>query len=1135
MKIISIACHNINSLRGKQPHRLDFEAAPLENCGLFAITGPTGAGKTTLLDAITLALYGRTPRQGNGRSLISHGATEGWAEVVYEVAAGRFLSRWSIKRARKQIGGALQDAYMEVCSWPDGKLLTQKSEKSIARNEELTGMKYTQFTRSVLLAQGSFDEFLKAKDDEREKLLERITGIEIYTMLSGQAHDRARAEDQKEKELTARIGAVQWLTPEVLELKTTEAGELTESVEKASIQAETLRRQHEWHQKLAELEGKATAAASALEQAKVALAARQPDLDRLAAHERAEPFEKRWVKANAAVHEARSAEADRQQLAEDLRTAQVRHEQARQAVADAKAAWEATEQNLSREKPRLDEALAQVPRLETLTTAALQAKADAEHGQLTYAQAVKEYRAYEAQTATNRAELAQLSGWLSENAADARLKEEEAELKALIDKREKARIDLEERRQEKAGELTKLQAAGLAAQNFLNNAELAQEALSGLAEEVAHWQQQHAGLQVAALYRRSQLQQQLEIVRTDHGRHFEQLLGKKLFAQHATNLKPGHACPLCGAHEHPVLMAGVRVDTSAEAIQALEKLVEQGSQQLNSLAEQQQDNDKLLTLLEAFPRAAEPDPAMQQLDLRAALRGATLLVRDLNDAPVRKEKHAKELTQARKEAASAEEQVKLFSQQIKDLDEKLGRIQAEGGQVTQEIEARAAQLAIPFDRRQPELLLAAVRTRFANYQRRSDRYNQLDKELASALATLHALEQKQQELAGETQKLADKHLAAQADCEACARGIAVAHVGYASPRVALDYWQQQEKEARKAYEDAQARERTSSEQVSHLTLREKEKAAARDLAQMAHDHELEELSQQLPAAGFSASSDILDLLLPEAERPALRRLQAELQGSVAQALAHRQWCDDELLKTRQLALTAEPAETVKAAFNESQQQYLTLRDQLTTLRKELADDQAKREKHAELAWELAAQKVETRRWTAMYELLGSKEKSKFSRFAQGLTLARLVLLANHHLRQFNDRYELRRRDAMSLGLLVADSYDDCIRDVGTLSGGETFLVSLALALGLSELASNSARIDSLFIDEGFGTLDPDTLDVALAALGSLRQRGKTIGIITHVDVDKLRDYIDTRVVVERVGQGTSRLRVLPEVTVPLPA
>ena len=260
------------------------------------------------------------------------------------------------------------------------------------------------------------------------------------------------------------------------------------------------------------------------------------------------------------------------------------------------------------------------------------------------------------------------------------------------------------------------------------------------------------------------------------------------------------------------------------------------------------------------------------------------------------------------------------------------------------------------------------------------------------------------------------------------------------------------------------------------------------------------------APGLAASSAILDLLLPEAQRPVLRRLAADLHGNVSKAKAHEQWCAGELEKTRAQALTTEPAEMVRVAFAEAQQHYLILRDQLTTLKKELADDQQKRTTHHELAQELTAQKAETRRWAAMYELLGSKDKSKFSRFAQGLTLARLVSHANHHLRQFNERYTLQRRDATSLGLQVADSYDAIVRDVGTLSGGETFLVSLALALGLSELASHSARIDSLFIDEGFGTLDADTLDVALAALGSLRQRGKTIGIITHVDVDRLKDY-----------------------------
>ena len=447
----------------------------------------------------------------------------------------------------------------------------------------------------------------------------------------------------------------------------------------------------------------------------------------------------------------------------------------------------------------------------------------------------------------------------------------------------------------------------------------------------------------------------------------------------------------------------------------------------------------------------------------------------------------------------------------------------------QEMEELAIQMALPFDRRQPASLKTLIQERGATYDRNHGRRNKLEVELAGATARLDALGKAAQGLVLEVEKLDERQQAAAREAQACAAAIVAAHPGYASPQVALNHWQTAEKNARQSWEAAQVTERTGSEQCIKLESQERDKAKDRDLAQFEHDHLLEELSHQLPLAGLAASSTILDLLLPEAQRPVLRRLATELRGNVAQAQAHQQWCAAELAKTLAQALTTEPAEAVKTAFETAQQDYLTQRDHLASLKKELADDQLKRTTHHELAQELTAQKAETRRWAAMYDLLGSREKSKFSRFAQGLTLARLVGHANHHLRQFNERYTLRRRDATSLGLLVADSYDDCVRDVGTLSGGETFLVSLALALGLSELASNSARIDSLFIDEGFGTLDADTLDVALAALGSLRQRGKTIGIITHVDVDKLKDYIDTRVVVERVGQGSSRLRVLPEV------
>jgi exonuclease SbcC len=293
---------------------------------------------------------------------------------------------------------------------------------------------------------------------------------------------------------------------------------------------------------------------------------------------------------------------------------------------------------------------------------------------------------------------------------------------------------------------------------------------------------------------------------------------------------------------------------------------------------------------------------------------------------------------------------------------------------------------------------------------------------------------------------------------------------------------------------------------------------------------LADLHRDLPAAGLPADPAALaGILLSDHERDTLRQLRQRLETGLNTATNYKNRCITSLVALEAKPLSQESAENVRLHWQAAHELHLDLVKQHTLLEKELSDEQTNQLRFAELGTKVAAQRRETLRWKTLHELIGSSDGTRFSRFAQGLTLARLVGLANDHLRQFNDRYQLRRKDATSLVLLVADAYDDCLRDASTLSGGEAFLVSLALALGLSELASNAARIDSLFIDEGFGTLDAETLQVALTALGQLRDRGKTIGIITHIDPDKLEGHIDTRVVVERVGQGSSRLRVLPEI------
>lgn len=201
------------------------------------------------------------------------------------------------------------------------------------------------------------------------------------------------------------------------------------------------------------------------------------------------------------------------------------------------------------------------------------------------------------------------------------------------------------------------------------------------------------------------------------------------------------------------------------------------------------------------------------------------------------------------------------------------------------------------------------------------------------------------------------------------------------------------------------------------------------------------------------------------------------------------------------------------------------RTELGSLEEQLKTDDAARKRRAEGGAELQVAEADALRWGRLKELIGSAEGTRFSRFAQSLTLRQLIGLANDHLKVLAERYRLMAAEGDDLDLRIVDLYQASVdRPMESLSGGESFLASLALALGLSELASRHHPIDSLFIDEGFGTLDSETLEVALSALENLRSRGKTIGLISHVEL--LKERLTTQVRVIRGAGGTSRIEVV---------
>ncbi|TVR66383.1 MAG: hypothetical protein EA427_16200 [Spirochaetaceae bacterium] len=283
---------------------------------------------------------------------------------------------------------------------------------------------------------------------------------------------------------------------------------------------------------------------------------------------------------------------------------------------------------------------------------------------------------------------------------------------------------------------------------------------------------------------------------------------------------------------------------------------------------------------------------------------------------------------------------------------------------------------------------------------------------------------------------------------------------------------------------------------------------------------------------FSDLSTLRAALLPPEHARRLETMESDLKEGETEARTILTVTREEIekLEARETP-RGEAAEEFLARHAALLQEQERLREERTTLTETLRRDDAARRERERLELEQEEERKTLALWNQLHRLIGSHDGSKFKRFAQSVSLDILVRHANRHLHRLTDRYQIRRDGtdsaADTLQLLIEDQHQAGVRrPMESLSGGESFLASLALALGLADLAGRMVRIDSLFIDEGFGSLDPETLDVAISALESLRQSHKTVGVISHVAL--LKERISTRVSVEKRGDGSGRLRILDQ-------
>lgn len=232
--------------------------------------------------------------------------------------------------------------------------------------------------------------------------------------------------------------------------------------------------------------------------------------------------------------------------------------------------------------------------------------------------------------------------------------------------------------------------------------------------------------------------------------------------------------------------------------------------------------------------------------------------------------------------------------------------------------------------------------------------------------------------------------------------------------------------------------------------------------------------------------------------------------------------DKKLAEKESQKLTDKSLEVLEAEKREASAEKEKLLEQKGELQKELKTDEEARIKRAGIEDELKKLKHQVAVWDRLNTLVGSSSGDKYRRYVQSLVLLTLLKNANVELTKLHSRYRLAKGGGdMEIKVIDSDLADQ-ERPTDNLSGGETFIVSLALALGLAQMASNNVRIDSLFLDEGFGTLDDDSLEKALNALSSLNAQGKTVGLISHVD--QIKERIPSKIVVKRSAQpGVSRL------------
>lgn len=1136
MKFLQLEILNLASLDKQGGEVINFEEGALDESTIFSIVGPTGSGKSTLLDAICLALYNRAPRYPrkkgdknqnieifgaadasesnrlaptDSRNILTRGKKEGYSKLTFLANNGSiYRAEWHVRFQRVRYENAKTALYKIT---RNGEEI---SEETADWNElpNIIGLDYDQFLRTVLIAQGSFANFLTAKENERYELLEKLIGCEeTYTNI---ATEIKKAKDQATdayNQMAASVEAVKQnlLNDEELAQLKEEIDRLEKAEKELDSQLQAISKDLQWFEENDKQIKQIATCQSDMKQAADAIKAMQAQILHLQLHDEVQP----------AVNQLQEVERQTQSIheqEENILKAEGNIKSQESAISESEKALASLKEAVSKAQEQQEKALPVIAEARALKT-----KMEAAMPNLKEKKEALELAQKENQSAQKDVEenARNIQKWEAEtekaNLALKTTQEEIAKQKQVLHEATQAAEQAwEKERNKTAGQnIEELQSHKSAAEKKLQDVQQAIKVVAHL--DAATTEKQKNEERILILGKRnaeidealSKLTIEALTQETLTLRNAYTLMVSEKWEIHRANLTEGKPCPLCGSTTHPYHTDNRQFEEATTELSQLlkvkEDLLKLQQKQEKDLSGERKQNDGEVQTLQKQQEKLSGEIATYEEEWKA-------LIAQYPKIPKAEAKLKSLLPIYENKAKDASSKLSLFNKIQKEI-ERLTQLKDKAVKDEAAYESKASTILNKAQESTSTCVTKLAEQKaltinlISQQKSKEEAYGKALQTWNSAKKEMEEWQEKyKQILNGEEPDAAEQRLTAAKDEATKAADTQNENINKLKAELA---------NSKGSHQTMQSQNKTMKE-----NLQEKEKEL--DLWIEEYNKQLEEKSIEPP---FIDRNTIREMLHSAEDWNAIRREKDEKEKAVASTTALYQSAE----KAHQQHLEHQPAQT-RDALLAIQQEY-----QERSQRNELIAANARMQNHQE-AVKLLGDKAEALNlvtqekddWTAITDAIGADGKT-LRKIAQCYTLSFLIAHANQEIRKFNSRYELQQvKHSLGIRVIDHDRADD-IRDTTSLSGGETFIVSLGLALGLSALSSRNISFENLFIDEGFGTLDPDTLATVIDSLAMLQSsQGKKVGVISHTDT--MSERITTQIrIIKNGNSGSSHIEIYP--------